>query len=110
MCLLFILSLNLGWSLQYLMYYLWPRCVCSARIQLRLFDFLSLEDVQYLSVQFPIILPVDRSNYFTTSESDNYHGLLPVHMLGNDSNPSEMLFLFIKQGFKRSLKRLTEFL
>lgn len=47
------------------MFYLWQRCVGSARLQLGLFDLLSLEDVQYLSAQFPIILPMDRSNSFT---------------------------------------------
>lgn len=34
----------------------------AACLQLRLFDLLSLEDVQYLSVQFPIIPPLDWSN------------------------------------------------
>lgn len=56
------------------------RCVGSARLQLRLFDLLSLEDVQYLSVQFPIILPMDRSNSFTTPELGNYHGFLTAHI------------------------------
>lgn len=75
-------------SLQYLMFNLWRRCVGAARLQLRLFDLLSLEDVQYLSAWFPIILPMVRSKSFFFSlilELGNYQHFLTAHICsGND--------------------------
>lgn len=79
MCLLFLLSLNLGWkpAVSHVLFMAKMCRLCSSSAQ-AFFDLLLLEDVQYLSVQFPIILPVDRSNSSTTSESGNYRVVLPV--------------------------------
>ncbi len=86
------------------MFYLWRRCVGSARLQLRLFDLLSLEDVQYLSVRFPIILPMDRSNSFPTSESGNYHGFLIAHICEGNDTVIPLKFSFCWRSFLKILE------
>lgn len=99
-------------SLQYLMFYLCRRCVGSARLQLRLFDLLSLEDVQYLSAQFPpIIPPMDRFNSFPTSQSGNYHGFLTARVCyGNDTATLLKRSFSVREECQRSWERLTRWL